>query len=300
MAIKSATYITTAVGAIGFGYAIKHFLVNELGWIVKGSGDGSTGGMDGVDRIVSASAFSSGSSWVVLATPGDDVQLLLDKGGGNATSLGFAYNPGNDYAGGAHDAFPTSTASLATDVYRSSNANWSVSGFYVHITGDDNPDAPAWAALVTSSTGSERAGLYCVPLTQRPAGANAPYVVGFATGQLFRAHSSSLGSKNAASSGRNLVQLPGTPAAPVPMPAAMFTMAGSTGVVFPNRALADADGNDLLAPIMWADQDGHYCGFSTFMQWTGVSRNRFDTLDNKRWMVFGDAAVAWDGSTDPL
>src|SRR5690606_36216777 len=149
-----------------FAVALKGFLVGQLGWIVKGSGDGSAGAMDGVDRITSVSAFSSASAWFVLAPPSDDVQLLFDKNSQSSGShLGFVYNPGNDYTGGSSAEYPTSPSGHTINVWRGTHTNWNGATHEAHITGNDDPDAPAWAIITTAGV-FERHGAYFAPLTQ--------------------------------------------------------------------------------------------------------------------------------------
>ncbi len=84
--------------------SLKNFLKTTMGFTVKGSSDGTTGGMDGVDRITSVSAWqvrsalntSAPCSWIVL-TDGAGIDWLWAYYSSSDDACVLAHSQGGQY-----------------------------------------------------------------------------------------------------------------------------------------------------------------------------------------------------------
>ena len=80
-----------------------------FGHVVAGSGDGASGGMDGVDRWTSTGSLVTGS-WVAILQPGSGAMdvLQVDNGLGE-NDYAFVHSPGGLFTGGGPTTRPTAT-----------------------------------------------------------------------------------------------------------------------------------------------------------------------------------------------
>lgn len=97
-------------------FKTKTFLSATMGCTVKGSSDGSTGGMDGIDRWVSVASCvtqgaqpTSAQSWIAMVD-GNGSNILLANQGSSADICFMAFSAGGNYiAAGTPTAQPTTT-----------------------------------------------------------------------------------------------------------------------------------------------------------------------------------------------
>lgn len=281
-----------AAGA--FIYHVKEFLVNSIGWTVAGSSNGTSGGMDSVDRIVSPTTITSTVTWVVLESPhvnaSDRIQILFGKASTNDLNGRFRYNPEADWVGNT-TALPTS-AYASGDTW-ASNIMPSSADARIHILADDvEPYGFHAVATRVSSTG-QTINLSLIPLDfGAPTSPGKPYI--------FRSDTSCNFAYFYLATGTAVVQPDGPPAAPVGISAA--GLYNSTGLLAPNGTPQTLDGKDQGSPMIWISPT-EYAGVSTFMQWTGTSRADFSTLGDNTFfrgrIVLGDISLPWDGVTIP-
>jgi hypothetical protein len=90
--------------------------LKTVGWTVAGSNDGTTAGMDAVDRIDSPSKISfttNGAWWIVMKAPagwGNGEYLMTSNAGGfGATNVRTAVSISGAYTGGNTTTIPTAT-----------------------------------------------------------------------------------------------------------------------------------------------------------------------------------------------
>ncbi len=99
-------FLTTSVNKdvmANFVVSLKNFLKTTMGYTVKGSSNGSTGGMDGVDRITSASAWQTRQnsstlaiSWLVL-TDGAGIDWCFSYNSSSDDIIRITHSPGGVY-----------------------------------------------------------------------------------------------------------------------------------------------------------------------------------------------------------
>ena len=95
--------------------ALKAFALSP--WTCAGSNDGTTAGMDGVDRIDTPTKFTFtgvvGASWIVMEAPagwgGGQVLFYGANGGSFALAWYTKFSPGGLYTGGTTTTLPTAT-----------------------------------------------------------------------------------------------------------------------------------------------------------------------------------------------
>lgn len=89
--------------------------LKAFGWAVAGSSDGLTGGMDGIDRIVSYLSWPSQPHtgkwpWIVLRDGNGSQIIIRDDGNwGGYAGIQIEWSPAGLYAGGSSVAPPTAT-----------------------------------------------------------------------------------------------------------------------------------------------------------------------------------------------
>jgi hypothetical protein len=97
-------------------FSLKSFLKTTMGYTVKGSCDGTTGAMDGVDRITSATAWATRNngaagamSWIVL-TDGAGVNWCFSFNSSSDAIVRLAHSTGGNYvAAGTPNQQPTAS-----------------------------------------------------------------------------------------------------------------------------------------------------------------------------------------------
>ncbi len=98
----------TVIGAMGsFIVSLKNFLKTTMGYTVKGSCDGTTGAMDGVDRLTSASNWATrfngaagAQSWLVL-TDGAGIDWCWSYNSASDDIVRLAHSQGGKYVAAA-------------------------------------------------------------------------------------------------------------------------------------------------------------------------------------------------------
>jgi hypothetical protein len=82
------------------------------GHTVIGSGNLTTGGMDGVDRWSTfADVAGTRHCWIILQQPGSGAQDLIAHDGAGQNNWLFQHSPGGLFTGGAFDTYPTASDS---------------------------------------------------------------------------------------------------------------------------------------------------------------------------------------------
>ncbi len=133
--------------------SLKNFLKTTMGYTVKGSCDGTTGAMDGVDRWSTAAnadtrfnGAGGAQSWFVL-TDGNGMDHCLSYNAASDDIYRLAYSPGGNYVvAGTANQQPTAT----DEVFDTTNTSWinattSVDRVW-HLWG--SADKKMWRALV--------------------------------------------------------------------------------------------------------------------------------------------------------
>lgn len=279
-------------------YVIKEFL-KLLGWTVGGSGDGSTGGMDAVDRITWEGQFQSVlTNWLVLTSPDGLIQFLLSKdGNGSPGTATFYYNPEADYTGGGATTFPTSSSGAALLIFGTSTT-FALSTTRIRLCGSDS--APYWFACngnLTGDVSDPRTSFLFMPLSNRPSGDDgAPYWVFVSGTGTVR---DNLGVQSLPGLSSTAVQRT-SGSQPVPAAATGYYRQSTLTAVIPNQVQVDGDGADLLIPVVVATSGpGRYFGTVDVMRWAGTGRPEGSTFDDMSKILLGDVVVPWDGVTVP-
>jgi hypothetical protein len=128
------TFVSTIDTMGKYVFGLKAFLKTNS-YTIKGSCDGTTGAMDGVDRIASganwatrATIAGAAQSWVVL-TDGNGANILVTYQGSADTTVRLSYSPGGLFvAAGTPSNQPT-----ATDEVVISSGNALTAGSLDHI-----------------------------------------------------------------------------------------------------------------------------------------------------------------------
>lgn len=288
-------------------YQIKEFLKLN-GWTVAGSSDGTTGGMDAIDRIVSPTTINNNANrWVVVQsphiTPSDRIQILF---GGNATGLSYGridWCPEADFVG-ATTAVPTSATALTV---RNALIS-SVAPLRFTMLADDAPPY-GWALLITSLGNIALAeggmGLFPLDITVAPDNPGKPYVFyitddsGASTH--WRTNEISNNTINVSSTGFCVAQGNNTTLSFV-APGMTLTTDGNA-TIMPGGSFQDPTGADVSSPIIFQSST-YFFGSTSFARWNGTPRNHLDTLSDgvvpRARIIFGQVSLPWDGTSIPL
>lgn len=304
MAVQTAiTVIDAPAAGSKIMFFTKEFLKNTLGWTVAGSGDGTTGGMDAVDRILTESQFESVlTNWLVIESPDGLLQILFTKDGQGTDNFTTTYmNPEADYTGGNATTKPTSPSGAATIVFGPNDDVISTLPSRFHACGSDTD--PYWWAVAGTALGTPSSGSYsscCIKLENTPASSGCPYWVFVQEQGTFNASAMDTQSGSSVDS-RGLCQAnPGDP--PEPAPATLYVRDGSSQVI-PNAVTLDNNLADLSFPVVFASNSGgsgFYFGTTDIMRWNGTSRDRLITFAGKTRIILGDVSFPWDGTTVPI
>jgi hypothetical protein len=116
------------MGAFMFSLAgVGGFLPSTAGYTVKGSCNGTTGAMDGVNRITSPSAWATRTSfpgaamsWIVL-TDGSGVDWLFAYESGSDSTVRLSHSTGGNYAAAAT---PTNQPTATDECFNAASGNW--------------------------------------------------------------------------------------------------------------------------------------------------------------------------------
>ena len=79
----------------------------------------------------------------------------------------------------------------------------------------------------------------------------------------------------------------------------------NTTPVVPFGVTLDTTGANMLFPVTYARRTAvssphGWSGITKFIRWSGTTNTKGDTVGSKDWIIIGDVAVPWDGSTTPL
>lgn len=297
------TYTSTADGTLGDPaarvlYEVKVGLTGVYGWTVAGSGNGTTGGMDAVDRITSFSALVGSGTWVVLqsphASPSDRIQILLSRTAVTNIRGAVAYDPQANFSGGGPATSPTSaTAFDVTGTGANVSDNTRVR---LTFTGDT---ATHWFAVMVTVSGAPTTPKWAVgvlPLTNQPAGAGKPYwVYAGVTGSAFSYQTIAYPGTSIVN-GRGSAQWGLT--APSEAPGLLY-YAQTTTITVPGTLQTSGDGEDINFPIVHALPNGRYFGVNAAAMWNGTARTSLTTMGDLSRIVFNDINLPWDGVTQP-
>lgn len=285
-------------------YQIKEFL-KVVGWIVAGSSDGATGGMDSVDRITNGDMLSDTDRWFVMRSPhvnvAERIQLLFSKPSNQANAGSISYNPNADYAG-ASTSVPTSAYERL--IYSGGLLVDDTTTRY-HMTADDA--APHGFAVLGHRPGlsSTSFSMAVIPLdTQPPVTPGKPYVVYAGGAQTNNFSLSSIFTQTLATTTGHCVaegQVP--PQTPAACTGCALELTNGSVIVVPNGVGNDPANKDQMSPIIFQTTEAFY-GTSSFMRWNGNPRNLLDTLEDsvlgvRGRIVIGDVNFPWDGVTPP-
>lgn len=277
-------------------YRIKELLKNSAGWVVRGSSDGTTGGMDDVDRWTSETSADSTNSWLVLESPhpepSDRIQYML-KAESGTTNWSIRYNPNADWTGGSSSSTPTSA--LGHSIVYTAGISGGEYG-RLHVLADDLfPYGFAAYQVNRVTVPAARLALCLAPLVTTPEGAGKPYAV--YAGRSFKLSDVINDRSGTSSSGWVVQQVsPGT--------GGEFTSAHRWEGQFPNNEQVPGgldptpSGVDFTFPIAFARIDQNYHGASNFARLIGPARNPYTTYGDGSRISFGMLTFPWDGS-DP-
>jgi hypothetical protein len=293
-------------------FHVKDFLKSILGWTVAGSGDGTTGAMDGVDRVTTTALMSNLWSWVVLQSPhtvaGDRIQLLFSRNNNvNASSGYFEYAPNTSYTGGGASSIPTATNSAVVFI---ANIGETGSGAIsaLRLVGDTE-EPFGWAAFEYRTPFDPTFiswGSAFVPLEEQPEDPGKPYWFYVSlSGSAFSITGgvvdvSNQGSGSSVSRGMAETQSP--PNTPTNVPATVQRAGIGSTLVIPTAIGLDSTDRHISLPVLFASSGGltgRYIGRSTFMRWDGTTRSPLTTFNNKTRITFGTVNFPWDGVTVP-
>lgn len=295
------TNIATAprIGSSNAGsgmYLVKQALKNLAGWTVRGSSDGSTGGMDDVDRWNASLTFASSTdSWLVLESPHtepeDRVQMLWRFTAPFIDYYQVHYAPAADYTGGGVSTFPTSASGWAGPIRLHGTAiNGAISK--THTLVDIDPPYGFMSYSCDSST-SEGTG-FCIafcPLDKPAIDIPKPYVIWsnsrVTNGSYVTGSDASWGSAGP------------SPGQTVERTTPMMPRIGGGNNTYPYHVVQGATGNDLSAPGLFGHPDEQFIGGSEFVRFNGVLRKPFTLFNNRTRISFGVFNFPWDGSTLP-
>jgi len=316
-----STYNTVIKGSVNryiFGetiYTLKTFL-KSVGWTVAGSSDGTSGGMDGVDRITTGMVWSRGSEalnpWIVLQSPhalaADRIQILFRPTAAN-TSLSYdhygtvSYNPSADWVS-TSTSLPTSASAVRWE--NGSTGVLSTYGVDVRFHILAQTTAPYGFALLGTKAydATVNAEFTCIlaPLsTTSLLNPGKPYALIASQSGVSVLKYSELSKTSNSTTSCCLIEPPNPPQAPVQVPACYLSNAG--GVLAPNGASTDSQNRDLSFPIIFQSVTV-FGGVSDFIRWNGRPRNKLDTMSDvtgdRGRICLADINLPWDGTTVPL
>lgn len=297
-------------------YHLKERLVSA-GWTVAGSSNGTTGGMDGVDRITSGASFATAStSWLVLqsphATASDRVQIefRLTATTNNSGVLEVSYDPSAALASST-TADPTSATKLALQAV----TMWAATDANVTILADRDPPY-GWALLMSNCTnvldGVTSSIVFCPLDTRGPVSPGKPYVVIYSAGGAstsnYTTYASLLGltiTLGAYTTSNLNTRVVAEPRNPPKQPILTYPllMKDHLGTVLPVGMTPDSSDAVTTCPIIFQNST-EYIGSTSFMRWMGAYRTRLtvfgDSVGPRRWIVFDDVCFPWDGTTLPI
>lgn len=286
-------------------YQIKEFLKLN-GWTVAGSSNGTTGGMDAVDRIIDGTVITNNvNRWVVVqsphATPSDRIQILFGGIAAANSSGRVDYCPAADYVG-VTTAVPTSaTAFTLRDTLISNTAPLR----FTMLVDDAAPYG--WALLLTTlgvSTSSE-GGMAFIPLDLTVASdtPGKPYVFYMADDSSATSHwnATEISNDSTATSSMGYCVAQGNNTSLCFVAPGLTLFAGVT--LMPGGVSQDSASADLTSPIIF-QSNTYFFGSSSFARWAGTPRNHLDTLSDgvvtRARIIFGQVSLPWDGTTIPL
>ena len=128
---NSYTYVSVigATGAVMF--SLKNFLKTTMGYTVKGSCDGTTGAMDGVDRITSAASWgtrvsgaTSPISWIVI-TDGAGVDWCFAFNSASDDIVRLSHSTGGNYVAAVT---PSNQPTAVDECFDAASGSWVSSG----------------------------------------------------------------------------------------------------------------------------------------------------------------------------
>jgi hypothetical protein len=103
------------------------FLPSTMGYTVKGSSNGTTGAMDGTNRITSASQWATNAnsstspiSWIVL-TDGAGIDWCFSFNSASTDIVRLAHSPGGNYAAAAT---PTNQPTATDECFDAASGSW--------------------------------------------------------------------------------------------------------------------------------------------------------------------------------
>ncbi len=111
---QASAYGTTSEGISAFLYFLKVNMLTMSGAVVKGSSNGTTAAMDGVDRVTSdPAALTAGSplKWIVIDMPSMSGGFEWMISWHTTTNSRLQVSPANGFTGGSTSAVPTATDS---------------------------------------------------------------------------------------------------------------------------------------------------------------------------------------------
>lgn len=287
---------TSSARSRGF-FRIKELLKNSANWVVRGSSDGTTGGMDDTDRWTTETSADNSNSWLVLESPhpgpSDRIQVMFQALAGTS-NWAMMYNPNADWSGGGAGIEPTSALG-DTDVYTDGINGGDFAR--IHILADDVfPYGFAAYQVNRVTVPSDRLAICVAPLVTTPTAAGKPYAV--YGGRSFKLNDVWNNRSNFTNSGWVAQRL--QPATGCEFATALtWQGAVPNNDAVPGNILPNPSGNDFTFPLAFSRLDLDYHGASNFARIVGHQRTPYVTNNSLERISFGLLTFPWDGVTRP-
>lgn len=291
-------------------YDLKVLLLSA-GWTVAGSANGTTGGMDGVDRITTYLSLNSPTaSWLVMQSPhavaSDRIQLLfrlISPTTGNYPQGLIGYDPQRGLTS-ASTAIPTSSTMTVVRTGYLFTSSTTENHRVLALADDQSPYGFAFQVTAANNPRYEISGIGFIPLSVRhPSNPGKPYVViagsctnggVFAYKAPFQTY---LISWTTSAFSLCMAEPRNPPKAPVVSPAAVLQ--DSSGAVFPSTLISNGT-RSVSIPTTFTHLNG-FVGQSDFMRSNGFQHRHLSLLYNESGVgdriVLGEFNFPWDGST---
>jgi hypothetical protein len=294
MTIHSATNVSTSY-TYGFVWALIRLLVDNAGWTVSWSSNGTTGGAGG-SYLTSANSLNHAAAYVVLRSP-DNKEHFFRWNTTSAIYWDWHYSVGGLYTGGTATTDPTATdyqwvMGAMTVCYQS--------GYKSLMAADDQPPYGWWImAHNPGDFGWQRGVLAALPVDAgNQPGETDPMVFFSATDGFDRAslvEEVTWWQYNHVSG-----MIPGA-SWQSNVPALAYYGGEQT---IPSKLELDTNGADLSVPMPFGKRSpaggvNGFKGFSTFIQWNGYTRAVGELFAGGSRISLGDANLPWDSATVP-
>lgn len=308
MAIKSKciTHLNPSYtyAYVDFMFELKEWLVDDMGWTVQGSSNGTAAGHDAVDRWTTKADASASGSWIVLESPhtlaADRVHILLDKRlNAAAAQASYGYDPEANYTGGTTSALPTSATALPVSYCQAGVS--SLTGYNTLIFTGDNTNHSFFASIHDVGTFTTRSFFGLIYMNGQPS-AGSPGKAYYAFGSWYNASANPAGLCDYITTPLNIPSgcaqhQAGEAAAATSM---MQLKTYNNIDAAPDQDFIDADGNETAFPIPIGNQEsnpGHFYGTldSNFASWGSYSRHGY-LMSGKTRLRVNSLLLAWDST----